>query len=135
MYLKIPGNANQDRAVSPLNQETLDPFSRVDLACVDISFGVSGDHVQPVESSASVAEEPEVAERPAIGAVNDPDDIVHYIGNINEGLLRPRECQTARGPTIERFGCNSKFPHETSVFGKDLHSIRATISSIGESVI
>ena len=77
------------RSDSPLNQEALDAFSSVDLAGVDVSFGVGGYHVQPVEPAAGVAEEAEVAKRPAIVAVHDPDDIVHDVGDVDKGLLWP----------------------------------------------
>src|SRR5213596_3495479 len=91
--------------------------------------------MQPVESPAGVAEETEVAERFPVSPVDDPHDVVHDVGDIDERLFRTRECHAACRAAIQCLGRHSEFPHEHAIFGEYLYSIRAAISSINETVI
>ena len=69
------------------NQEPLYALTRVDLAGIDVAARFRRDHMHPVQPAAAAAEEAEMAERTAVGAVHDPDHVVHDVGDIDEALI------------------------------------------------
>src|SRR5581483_1957061 len=114
----------------PLNQESLHAFAGIDLARVNVAFGVGRHHVQPMKTTAGVPKKYEMTQRFAVRAVHDPDDIVHYVREIDEGLDGPRERQAARGSPIQCFGCDGELSNEFSILREYLHAIGATVGGI-----
>ena len=91
--------------------------------------------MKPVESAAGVAEESEVSEGFAVGAIHDPHHVVHDVRNVYKRLFRPREREAPGGSPIQGIGRDRELSHELSVLGEYLHTICASIGSVNETVI
>src|SRR5262245_65629490 len=90
--------------------------------------------MHPMQPAAVAAKEAEMAERAAVGAVHDPDHVVHDVGDIDESLIR-RERHAAGRSTVERFGRNGELAHELAVLLINLDTVGLAVGSINHDIV
>src|SRR5882672_10623636 len=128
----------------------LNPFAVFHFTGVDVSLGVHGDRIDPMELSRITAVASKGARQSAVVTIEDPDHIVCAVRNQDVLLLRVRRegqivDRSTRGigrapdaPAVRTAGLrrwmNPELFYKFALFREDLDSVAAALADVDESI-